>query len=221
MTKQPIRFWFDYLSPYAYLASTRLGLIEERHGVTIRAEPVLLAGLLGATGRLGPAEVPAQRVHTFTDALRVAADLGVELRCPWSHPFNPLLPLRATAATAQPRRRSVVHAIYKAVWVDRVDVTSPPALSGLLTQCGVDAEETLERAVCDDVKRALRENTDEALAAGAFGVPTFEVSGKLYWGVQSIPHLERHLEGLDDVDPEEIERWKRLEPSATRQRRPE
>ena len=100
----PIEFWFDFISPYAYLAWQRIHPVVEAHGRALIYRPVLFAGLLDHWGQLGPAEIPPKREFVFRQVLRRAAALGVPLEPPPSHPFNSLLGLRLvpiiTALTA-------------------------------------------------------------------------------------------------------------------------
>lgn len=196
-----MRFYFDYVSPYAYLASTRIRDVAARHGRVVEPVPVLFAGMLTATGNVGPAEIEAKRRHMQVDVERIAQMLGVPIEPPAVHPFNPLVPLRATASIEDPRARwDLVDRLFRAVWVEsqRIDALDLPVAAG--------------------AKERLRANTDEALAAGAFGVPTVAVDGELFWGVDALPRLDRFLAGELRVDAERLARWRAVAPSATRPR---
>jgi 2-hydroxychromene-2-carboxylate isomerase len=94
---QMVRFYFDFISPYAYLASTQLDGIAARTQVTIERVPVLFAALLDAHGQKGPAEIPAKRRYTWKDVSRKCHAAGVPIAPPPSHPFNPLLGLRVAS----------------------------------------------------------------------------------------------------------------------------
>src|SRR6185503_18890696 len=108
-----VRFYFDYISPNAYLAWTQLPALAERYGVAVEPVPVLFAGLLEAHGQLGPAEVPAKMRWMSKSNLRKAARLRVALNPPAFHPFNPLLALRVSAL---PRDASQQHALVEALF---------------------------------------------------------------------------------------------------------
>ena len=113
----PLTFYFDLGSPYAYLAWTQIHAIAARRHATVEPTPVLFAGLLNAHGQKGPAEIPPKRIYVFKDTLRRARRLGIPLSPPPSHPFNPLLALRASSLELpEDRRRALVDALFRATW---------------------------------------------------------------------------------------------------------
>jgi 2-hydroxychromene-2-carboxylate isomerase len=212
-----IRFLFDYVSPYSYLASTQIRALAARHGREVEAVPVLFAAMLDASGARGPGEIPVRREYMFRDIERLARTLGVPLEPPATHPFNPLTALRVTACaqTGDPRWR-LVDALFAAAWVRGLRIDEPDVVARVVGEAGADAKALLERAASSDAKDRLRSVTQDAIAAGAFGVPTMLVDGERFWGVDSLPLLERFLDGERVMDAERIERWRRLVPSATR-----
>jgi 2-hydroxychromene-2-carboxylate isomerase len=217
LARPSLRFYFDYVSPYAYLASTQIRALGARHGREVEPIPVLFAAVLDANGSRGPAEIPRKRAYVLKDVLRLAHTLGQPFTIPASHPFNPLVPLRATAAVADLTARwRLVDALYRATWVDGVKVEVPEVVAGLADAAGLDGSHLVELAQQPEAKARLRALTEDALAAGAFGVPTMIVDEELFWGVDSLPHLERFLEGKDPVTKELVERWHGLGASATR-----
>lgn len=198
MASRTIELFFDFVSPYAYLASQRIGAIARAHGATLRLRPVLFAALLGHHGQLGPAEIPAKRRWLVKDVLRQAAKHGIALTYPKAHPFNPLLALRiALEEVSGDRQADVVAAIWRAAWVDRVDVASPDALAGALDAAGFAGEKLVAAANEPRAKQALKEAGDAAIQAGVFGVPTLLVDGELFWGSDRLDDLEAFLEGRD------------------------
>lgn len=206
-------FCFDVISPYAYLAFTQLRRIAGERPVELR--PVLFAGLLNHHGQKGPAEIPAKKRYVFLDVLRIAAGFGVPLRAPLSHPFKPLLPLRVAGLEMEEEQRwALVDSLFRAVWVDEVDVTDPAVVDARAAAVGV--EEASARASEPEAKLRLRTSTEAAIAEGVFGVPTVLVDGELFWGCDSLPHLERFLAGEDPVDPAQVARWDELVASARR-----
>ncbi len=217
MAHAPLRFFLDYISPYAYLAWTRLPALAARHGRTVEPVPVLLAGLLNETGNIGPAEVAPKRVYIFKQTVRIAHDFGVPFAPPPSHPFNPLLALRVTAAVEDVEARSrLVSALYASAWGGGPGLETPETVGAAVQAAGLDAPALLAAAQTQEVKDRVRRNTEAALAAGAFGVPSFLVDGELFFGVDSLGHLERFLRGEDPVTPEAVERWRALPASASR-----
>ncbi|MFY2563960.1 2-hydroxychromene-2-carboxylate isomerase [Corallococcus terminator] len=217
MALAPLRFCFDYLSPYAYLAWTRMPALAARHGRVVEPVPVLLAGVLNATGNIGPAEVPAKRGYVFKHTFRIAHELGVPFGPPPTHPFVPLLPLRVTAAVDDLEARGrLVSALYAEVWGGGKGAETPEQVAVAIQAAGLDAPSLLAAAQRQDIKDRLRRNTEEAIAAGAFGVPTIFADGELFFGVDSLGHLERFLRGEDPLAAVDLARWKDLPATASR-----
>ncbi|HEY1957256.1 MAG TPA: 2-hydroxychromene-2-carboxylate isomerase [Polyangiaceae bacterium] len=192
----PIAFHFDFISPYAYLAWTQIHALAEKYGPEVAPVPTLLAPLLAHGATKGPAEIPAKRMYMFFDVLRSAHVLGVTIAPPSSHPFNPLVALRAASLdmTAAEKRR-LVDVLYAAVWVNGHGVETPEKVAAIATRAGLDGEEIVRRASEQSAKDRLRKQTDDAIGAGVFGVPTMIADGEMFWGVDSLPHLERFLRG--------------------------
>lgn len=214
---QRIRFHFDFISPYAYLAWTQIHALAERTGAIVEPAPVLFAGLLNHHGQKGPAEIPAKRVYVFKDALRRATLLGVPLALPPSHPFNPLLALRAVLAAPEDRRRLLIDALFAATWGDAPErgVDRPEVVRAAAHAAGIE-DDLVERASAPQIKDALRTGTEEAIAAGVFGVPAMRVGDELFWGLDSFDLLERHLRGEDPLTPELLARIRDVPASARR-----
>jgi 2-hydroxychromene-2-carboxylate isomerase len=217
MNRAPLRFFFDYVSPYAYLAWTQLPALAERHGRTVELVPVLFAGVLNTLGTTGPAEIPSKRFYIYKHTRRIAHELGVPFVMPAAHPFNPLPALRMTAAVqdAEARRR-LVSALYAAVWAGGGGLMEPERLVSTVYSVGLDAQALLAAAKTPEVKDQVRRNTEELLALEGFGVPTIVADGELFFGVDSLGHLERFLRGEDPISREELERLRTLPVGASR-----
>jgi 2-hydroxychromene-2-carboxylate isomerase len=217
MNRAPLRFFFDYVSPYAYLAWTQLPALAERHGRTVELLPVLFAGVLNTLGTTGPAEVKQKRFYIYKHTTRLAHELGVPFAFPAAHPFNPLLALRVTAAVrdAEARRR-LVSALFAAVWAGGGGLVRPERVGEVVASAGLDAQALLAAAQTPAVKEEVRRNTEELLALEGFGVPTLVADGELFFGVDSLGHLERFLRGEDPLTREERERLRNLPVAASR-----
>src|SRR5215471_7371382 len=160
---------FDVISPFAYLALPRLR--ELPPGVELKVVPVLLAALLDHFGQRGPAEIPSKRRFTYRFVLWRARRLGLPLRMPPAHPFNPLAALRLVIAAGSNRR--AVGTVLRAVFAEGRDVNDPAVISDLAAQLGVADPST---ALADSaIKQRLRENTSWACSRGVFGVPTLVI----------------------------------------------
>jgi 2-hydroxychromene-2-carboxylate isomerase len=217
MSSGPIRFCFDYISPYSYLTWTQIHALALRHDREVVPVPVVFGALLDAGGQKGPAEIPARRAYLFKDCVRLAHGFGVPFAPPPAHPFNPLLALRASSLPMpEPVRRALIDRLYAAVWGGGPGVTEPAEVAALASAVGLDGEQVVRDAGAQAMKDLVRRRTEEAVAQGVFGVPTMTVDGELFWGVDSLPHLERFLDGRDPVTPEMVARWASLPASAVR-----
>jgi 2-hydroxychromene-2-carboxylate isomerase len=214
---EPLRFYFDFLSPYAYIAWTQIHPLAERYGREVDAVPVLFPALLGAHGTKGPAEIPAKRYYVWKDVLRTAHVLGLPLAPPPAHPFNPLLALR-TASTDLTRaeRRRLVDGLYQATWGHGPGVTDPAVVARIADAAGLDGAALVQAAQTDAIKARVRAQTDEALAHHAFGIPSILVDGELFWGYDSFGHIGRRLAGDDPVAEIDLLKWKDLPTAAVR-----
>jgi 2-hydroxychromene-2-carboxylate isomerase len=195
-----MKFYFDFVSPYAFIAWTQIHRIAEKHKRTVEPVPVLFAALLDAHGTVGPAEVPAKREYIFRDAYRKAHRLGLTLKLPPAHPFNPLLALRVASLLMEPApKRKLIDALYAATWTEGTGVETPEAVSAIATSVGLDGEALVHAAQKPAAKERLRAATNEALEHGVFGVPTVLESNEIFWGTDGLEHLEVFLRGEDPV----------------------
>ena len=217
MSQGPLRFYFDYVSPYAYLAWTQLPLLAERHGRALEPVPVLLAGVLNVLGTTGPAEVPRKRFYTYKHTHRLAHEMGVPFAFPSAHPFNPLLALRLTAAVQEVEaRKRLVSALFSAAWAGGGGLADPLLVSDCVASAGLDAQALFAASQTQDVKDQVRRNTEELLSRDGFGVPSLLVDDELFFGLDSLRHLEGFLRGEDPLSQEERERLRTLPVSASR-----
>ncbi len=169
-------WYFDFVSPYAYLQLEAFDRLPDDLEVAMR--PVLFAGLLGHWEHKGPAEIPAKRRQTYRHCHWLAHKRGIPFKAPPRHPFNPLAVLRlAVALEAEP---DAVRAIFRHIWADGRDGQDPESLEALAGTLGIG--DMTARIGDPAVKDRLRRNTDEAIARGVFGVPTFVITGELFWG---------------------------------------
>ncbi len=195
-----IDFYFDFVSPFAYLAFEALPQALQGCSYQVRYRPILFAGLLKHHGQKGPAEIDAKRIWTYRHVAWLARQLGIECQMPLKHPFNPLGLLRLSLATADrgDPNRYVCETIFRQVWRSGRDA-SDPALAQELTS----VLQTERDPNSDEVKNRLRQNTEEAIARGVFGVPSMMVDEQCYWGLDALPMLKAHLQGDTDLAKEE------------------
>jgi 2-hydroxychromene-2-carboxylate isomerase len=192
-----ITVYLDVISPYAYLAFELLP--QALTGISYRVSyiPVLFAGLLKHHGQLGPAEIAPKRDWTYRQVLWLAHSRGIALQLPASHPFNPLPLLRLALACAPDHapatsNRYVCEQIFHHVWRGGAEAADLQRLDALARQLSPRRDRH-----GDAVKAQLTRNTGDAVAQGVFGVPTFAVDGKLFWGLDALPMLREYLLGSD------------------------
>ncbi len=172
-------WYFDFVSPFSYLQCERLAGVAPPFAV--RCKPVVFGAILAANGHKGPAEIAAKRTFTYRFVVWQARRLGIPLKFPHVHPFNPLPLLRLAIATDS--RFDAVQRIFRFVWRDGRLPDLPIEWAELTHDLGIaDAQERIESAA---VKDELRRNTDEAIARGVFGVPTLALGAELFWGVDA------------------------------------
>jgi len=189
-----LRFYYDVVCPYAYLASLRVEDLAERTGATLEWCPVLLGGLYK---NHGTADVPAQSwagnkvVIGAADLLREASANGAEFHHNPRHPQRSVTAMRLITAASGAARVSISKALYRAYWVEDQDINDPAILGPIAQAHGLSLTDDLTPAIKD----ALRANTAHASQSGVFGVPTFEVDGTLWWGQDRMHLVEKALGG--------------------------
>ena len=175
MNAARLDWYFDFISPFAYLQWRRLR--RDHPEVALNPKPLLFAAILNHVGQLGPAEIPQKRWHTYRIVLWQARAAGIPLHFPPAHPFNPLPALRLCLAA--PDRMQAIDAIFAHIWEHGRLADSIEALADVAASLGIDDPAAIAR---DEVKRELLANGEEAMALGVFGVPTLRVRDELFWG---------------------------------------
>ena len=202
-------WYFDVISPFAYLHLTRFS--ELPAGLAIEYRPILFAGLLNHWGQKGPAEIAPKRRWTYRACQHWADSHRVALRFPAAHPFNSLHYQRLILACGS--TPEAVRRVFEAVWTTGGDPADQQSFSALARALGVD---DLARLGAADVKDALRRNTDEAAALGVFGVPTFVADREVFWGNDSIEFFKAWLADPSILHSAEMRRIDALPVAASR-----
>lgn len=184
---QPALWYFDIISPFAHLALTRLNAIRTYRPVVLK--PLVFGGVLKAWGQLGPAEIVPKRVHTYRLSTHLAQAMGVPFRFPPAHPFNPLAMLRLL--TALDGDEVAVTTAFRLVWGEGRDANDPEVLREVADAAG--RPEALALIGEQETKDRLRQATEEAVAAGVFGVPSLVIDGEIFWGVDAMAMAQDYL----------------------------
>lgn len=187
-----IVFHLDFISPYAYLAFEHLPEVLQGLDYNVSYRPLLLGALLKHHGQLGPAEIPAKRAWTYRHVLWLGHAHGIPIEMPASHPYNPLPHLRLALASTTDGdiNRYVAETIFRDVWRTGGEAGDAARLEALAARLPL-----VRDAAGDEVKAQLKANSDEAIAGGVFGVPAFEVNGKLFWGFDGLAMLRACIDG--------------------------
>jgi 2-hydroxychromene-2-carboxylate isomerase len=194
-----VDFFYDFSSPYSYLGSTQIERVAARQGATVRWRPFLLGALFKAIGTpivpMQAANEPKRRYYA-RDLVDWAQHWQVPLHWPSRFPMRTVLPLRLALSVPDADRPRLSHAIYRAFWVEDRDIADPAVLARVLDEQGLDAA-ALRLAEEPAAKAALTASTDEAVALGLCGAPSFLVRGHLFWGQDRLTFVERTLAGWE------------------------
>lgn len=198
-----LTFYYDFSSPYAYLGATQVERVARQAGATVRWRPILLGALFR---KIGTPDVPLdsfpapKRAYMMRDLLHWAAHWEAPFRWPSRFPMRTVAPLRLALAVEADGGdiAAISHALFRAYWVDDRDIADPGVVRAVAAEAKVAAA-TVERALAPDpaVKQALVVATDEAIAAGVCGVPSFVARGHLFWGQDRFDLVARTLAGWD------------------------
>ena len=196
----PARWYFDIVSPYAYLHLKRFG--ELHPALDIELVPVLFAGLLKHWDNKGPAEMAPKRLHTYRSCVWTAAQHGIPFRLPPRHPFNPLHGQRLLVALGAPR--AAVGAACDFVFGEGRDLAAEWPL--FCARLGVGADAATALIADPAVKQKLADNTAQAAAQGVFGVPTLAFNGQTFWGSDTIAWANAFIDNPQLFDSGEMRR---------------
>ncbi len=191
-----LEFYYDYGSPYSYLADTQVEAIARRAGATLVRRPMLLGGVFKATGNASPMTVEQKSKWSAFDMPMWARHYGVPFQRNPFFPVNTLALMRGAAAAQIDGLFERYHpAIYKAMWVDGRNLNDIAEVAAVLMAAGLDAAKFGSRIQDQDVKDRLKATTDEAVARGVFGAPTSFVGDMMFFGNDRLPFVEMALKG--------------------------
>lgn len=183
-----LRWYFDFVSPFAYLHWQRLKALPQFDQV--QPVPIVFGAVLQGLGVRGPAEIPGKRLFTYRQVLWQSRRDGVRLRFPPTHPFNSLAALRLCVAAGT--TTAAVDHLFNWIWRDGHAGDSAAALG--LVGAMLDVADVTAAIAVPAIKQQLRDNTEAAIAAGVFGVPTLSIDGELFWGNEAHPLMQAVLE---------------------------
>lgn len=180
-----IEFWYEFASPYSYMAAERIGRVAGQAGVKVQWRPFVIGPILKK--RPGQASAtqdapPAQKAYRRRDVERLCAQYGIALNWPSSYPRGSLLAARVALAAGEDWRAAFSLAVFRANFVADREIGEEAVVRAILRELGRDADSALQAALAPANKAALAANVDEAIARGIFGAPSFMVGDELFWG---------------------------------------
>ena len=197
MNPTAIEFYFDFVSPYGYFASTQIEAIAARYGRAVDWRPVLIGvTVLKIMGMKPLTETPLKKDYLRHDAPRMARLLGIPFRFHDRKGGNSLAASRAylwLKAREAGLAKRFAHDIYARLWVEGGDITEARSVAQVAAPLGVDQGELLAAIEAPQTKQALKDAVDAAVAKGVFGVPYFIVDGEPIWGSDRLWMLEHWL----------------------------
>jgi 2-hydroxychromene-2-carboxylate isomerase len=180
-----IEFWYDFASPYAWMAAERIGELARTAGIEVLWRPFVIGPILRQRpDNPSPFQnaTPAQRAYRRRDVERLCAKYGLPLRWPCSYPRNGLLAARLARAAPADLRPALSCALYRANFVHDREISDASVIHEVIAAHDFDADALLVAALTEDNKRGLIADVDEAMARGIFGAPSFLIGSELFWG---------------------------------------
>ncbi len=194
-----IEFWYEFASPYSYMAAERIGRMAAEAGVGVEWRPFIIGPIL----KLRPGQAsatqdapPAQKAYRRRDVERQCAAEGIALNWPSVYPRNGLLAARVALAADPSWREAFSRAVYRANFVDDREISDEVVIRAILQAIGQDADAALAAALSPANKAWLIERVEQAIARGIFGAPSFTIGKELFWGndrLEQALHWAKHL----------------------------
>ena len=193
---QKIRFYFDFSSPYGYLATVRIDERARRHGRVVDWRPHLLGVAMKATGQSPLLNQPLRGAYAKRDLARMAQDFGVALVQPEVFPIHSVAASRAFYALKDDVEEQAVRLarqLFHAYWGEGRDISRPGDVAREADAIGMDSAVLIERMALPETRQRLRDEVDDAMQRGIFGSPMFDLDGELFWGCDKFDQMDRWL----------------------------
>jgi len=193
---QPVEFFFDFSSPYAYLAAMRIEDLVRAHGRELSWRPILLGVVFKAVGSGPLTDYEVKGPYSVRDFARSARFAGIPYRMPEPFPIatqNAARLVLAAQKAAPQRVGEIVRAIFQAFFVENRAINDADVLQSIVEGLGLDAATLLAQSAAPEIKDALRANNEEALRRGVFGAPFMFVGDEPFWGNDRLPQLDHWL----------------------------
>jgi 2-hydroxychromene-2-carboxylate isomerase len=194
--QSPVEFWFDFSSPYSYLASERIDDLAAKHGRKVKWRPVMLGAAFKASGLPLLLTVPLKGEYSKRDIERSARFMGIPYKFPPKFPLATLVAARGyywLHGQDCAKAREFAHAMFRAYWVAGRDISGIPVVLEIATGLGIDRDAFTAAIATPEIKDRVKQETDAAIAKGMFGAPYFMVDGEPFWGADRLPQIDKWL----------------------------
>jgi 2-hydroxychromene-2-carboxylate isomerase len=197
ISEKKVEFYFDFLSPYSYLAWTR---IKNDSDLNLEFIPVSVPNIIAHFETKGPGQIEAKRNYLMKDLLRFTQMHNIPFTTPPTLPFNSLYGLRlALHSVSGSYQKKVIDLFFKAAWEEGLDIGNSEIVTKLLKDADLPAGDWLDKIATKEMRIELKKNSELAIAKGAFGVPTFFCEEEMFWGNDSLDYLKMYLKGRDPL----------------------
>ena len=193
----PIEFYFDFSSPYGYIASEKIDALAAKYSREVTWRPYLLGAVFKTTGSAPLFSIPLKGAYSAHDMMRTAKFHGIQYRQPSVFPISTVSPCRAfywLDSRDPARAKALAHAFYRAYFIEDTDVSSVEATVAVCSKLGLNAEEVRAALADQAIKDRVRSEVDKAIARGAFGSPYIIIDGEPFWGSDRLDQIDRWLQ---------------------------
>ena len=180
-------FYFDFVSPYSFLAHKQISKLEKKNSVKIKYKPILLGALHNLHGIKAPAFIPAKAKHMIRDCKLIAEKNKIKFKFNSYFPIRSLNLMRGVFVAEEDDYKSYyIDTIFNAIWQDGLNMNDENVIEKILKNLNVNPKTFLLRSASSSIKDSLRKKTNEAYEKGIFGAPSFVSNNKIFWGQDRI-----------------------------------
>jgi 2-hydroxychromene-2-carboxylate isomerase len=191
-----VEFYYDFSSPYTYIASMRIEKICEDNGAELEWKPFLLGGVFNEIGSTPALQIDNKFSYIKNDTIDSAKHYGVDFKFPEFFPLNSVRSMRgAFAAQEKGKLVEYNHEMFRLYWTQGVDLSKAEILGEAVSKIGIDAEWFVNRIAEQEIKDKLRDETNIAIERGVFGAPTMFLNEKMFWGNDRLDFVDDYLKG--------------------------
>lgn len=192
----PIEFFFDFSSPYSYIAAEKIDALAARHQRTVNWRPILIGAIFQKTNAVPLVHLPLKGDYSLLDFPRSARFHGLPFNMPSKFPLPTQSAARAfywIAERDQKQARSFARAVFQALFVADRDISDLAVVLEIAAQMGINSDDLSQAVASPEIKERLKNETENAFAQGVFGAPFFIIDKEPFWGADRLPQVEHWL----------------------------